>query len=359
MVAYGGENTWIRPGELLDEYRVGQYETRLSAKNVENSFRQLFGFPKILGSFKKEALLELKRRENVLSTLANQTTLARETRLLPKRERSRNGRRSSIWRDTSLAMGRFLGSRRGSWAPSRSRSRSKDELFYISENENDNEKTKRLKREMRGAQDDLNRLPVLEEVTEEAENDDEVDKELVDQAKKMIEVLNEKKNLRAAISKKEIKELEEVLERIEKKGWVRRLQEDYNEGQKLLARLRTYEKMRHEIMALTQPTISEIRSYQYPPKQVESVMRATYILLGEKPADISDWRALQALIGKLGAKSLKNRATKFDFDSLPKERAQKAHKLIKSMNVDEVRDVSNGAATFFVWSQAAIEPHLD
>ena len=35
------------------------------------------------------------------------------------------------------------------------------------------------------------------------------------------------------------------------------------------------------------PTISEIRSYQYPPKQVESVMRATYILLGEKPADIS------------------------------------------------------------------------
>lgn len=57
---------------------------------------------------------------------------------------------------------------------------------------------------MRGAQDDLNRLPVLEEVTEEAENDDEVDKELVDQAKKMIEVLNEKKNLRTAISKKEI-----------------------------------------------------------------------------------------------------------------------------------------------------------
>ena len=47
-------------------------------------------------------------------------------------------------------------------------------------------------------------------------------------------------------------ELEEVLERIEKKGWVRRLQEDYNEGQKLLARLRTYEKMRHQIMALTQ-----------------------------------------------------------------------------------------------------------
>jgi len=37
-------------------------------------------------------------------------------------------------------------------APSRSRSRSKDELLYISENEGDNEKTKRLKREMRGAQ---------------------------------------------------------------------------------------------------------------------------------------------------------------------------------------------------------------
>lgn len=104
-------------------------------------------------------------------------------------------------------------------APSRSRSRSKDELLYISENEGDNEKTKRLKREMRGAQveqqkfsefawlhfkDDLHRLPALEEVTEEAEQDEEVDKELVDQAKKMIEILNEKKNLRSAISQKEI-----------------------------------------------------------------------------------------------------------------------------------------------------------
>jgi len=41
-------------------------------------------------------------------------------------------------------------------------------------------------------------------VTEEAEQDEEVDKELVDQAKKMIEILNEKKNLRSAISQKEI-----------------------------------------------------------------------------------------------------------------------------------------------------------
>ena len=41
-------------------------------------------------------------------------------------------------------------------------------------------------------------------MTEEAEQDEEVDKELVDQAKKMIGVLNEKKNLRSAISKKEI-----------------------------------------------------------------------------------------------------------------------------------------------------------
>ena len=41
-------------------------------------------------------------------------------------------------------------------------------------------------------------------MTEEAEQDEDVDKELVDQAKKMIEVLNEKKNLKSAISQKEI-----------------------------------------------------------------------------------------------------------------------------------------------------------
>ena len=62
-------------------------------------------------------------------------------------------------------------------------------------------------------------------MTEEAEQDEEVDKELVDQAKKMIEVLNEKKNLRSAISQKEISKKKNIysstilFQRSWKKSW--------------------------------------------------------------------------------------------------------------------------------------------
>ena len=112
----------------------------------------------------------------------------------------------------------------------------------------DNDLTKKLKLEMQRAKVDDERLPVLMEVTEEAEQSPEhVDEELMKKAKKLIEVLSEKKALNNAISKKEIAELQKTLKRIESKGLKEKLRDEFDQGSKLLSRLQTNERMRHEV----------------------------------------------------------------------------------------------------------------
>ena len=59
--------------------------------------------------------------------------------------------------------------------------------------------------------------------------------------------MKEKKNLKNAISKNEIAQLEKTLKRIESKGLKDKLKKEYDEGTKLLSRLQTYERMRHEV----------------------------------------------------------------------------------------------------------------
>ena len=108
-------------------------------------------------------------------------------------------------------------------------------------------------------------------------------------------------------------------------------------------------------------------------------MMATYLLLGEPESEIQvikkliwtrnkiyiifilliyffdlnrnfkDWRSIQALVGKLGKNSLKQRIGRFSPDSISAEIAQKAKIYIEPFNLEEIREVSAGAATFFVW----------
>ena len=58
---------------------------------------------------------------------------------------------------------------------------------------------------------------------------------------------------------------------------------------------------------------------------------------------------MQALIGKTGKESLKRRVSEFDVDKLQLSVASKAKELLKNYNMNEIRDTSHGAATFYVW----------
>ena len=54
-------------------------------------------------------------------------------------------------------------------------------------------------------------------------------------------------------------------------------------------------------------------------------------------------------IGKTGKESLKRRITEFDVGKLKVTVAQRARTKIRAFELDFIRDVSAGAATFYVW----------
>lgn len=58
---------------------------------------------------------------------------------------------------------------------------------------------------------------------------------------------------------------------------------------------------------------------------------------------------MQVLIGKTGKENLKRRVTDFQVSKLRIDIARKAKQLVRRFNVDDVRSVSAGAATFYVW----------
>lgn len=62
-----------------------------------------------------------------------------------------------------------------------------------------------------------------------------------------------------------------------------------------------------------------------------------------------DWKDVQVLIGKTGKESLKRRVSEFDVEKLSMSLAFKVKDLLKNYELNEIRDTSAGAATFYVW----------
>lgn len=89
-------------------------------------------------------------------------------------------------------------------------------------------------------------------------------------------------DLRRAMSKREIEELEKAINVIKKNGMEVQMAKELREANTILARLRKIQRIRSEILELKQSTVAEIRSYQNPPPVVHTVMTATFLLLGHK-----------------------------------------------------------------------------
>ncbi|KAI8497814.1 chloride channel [Branchiostoma belcheri] len=113
------------------------------------------------------------------------------------------------------------------------------------------------------------------------------------------------------------------------------LQVQVEEGEKVLKTLKHLEKLRHEVLEMKQSTVAEIRNYGHPPPQ--------------------NWQAVQALMGKTGKQGIKRMVAECDPDMIPREKAERAAKLLSEFDLAQVRDVSAGAATFYVWCEGMIE----
>eukprot|EP00058_Branchiostoma_floridae_P002746 XP_002588234.1 hypothetical protein BRAFLDRAFT_124701 [Branchiostoma floridae] len=147
------------------------------------------------------------------------------------------------------------------------------------------------------------------------------------------------------VEKEKVKQ--EVADRKQKA--LEELQAQAEEGEKVLKTLKHLEKLRHEVLEMKQSTVAEIRNYGHPPPQVHTVMISTYLMLGTPEKETQNWQAVQALMGKTGKQGIKRMVAECDPDMIPRDKAERAAKLLSEFDLAQVRDVSAGAATFYVW----------
>ncbi|XP_076462524.1 uncharacterized protein LOC143294889 [Babylonia areolata] len=187
-------------------------------------------------------------------------------------------------------------------------------------------------------------------------SDDDMD---LQKAQKLLRQIGAKEGLHKAMTKREIEDLEKAMTFIKKHGFEAELAQEMMTAGKLLGRLRRLERIRHEILELKQSTVAEIRSYTKPPPIVHTVMTAVFLLLGHAEKETKDWKAVQALVGKTGKESLKRRCLELKPEKLPLPTVKRSNTLLSKFELDDVRDISAGAATFYVWATAMIEEVLD
>lgn len=161
------------------------------------------------------------------------------------------------------------------------------------------------------------------------------------------------KELKEASLGRNLERLDKAIKNVRKAGLDEFYRLDLTEAEKVANRLRRLERIRQEILELKQSTISEIRSYQNPPPAVHQIMIATYLLLSYKEKPLKEWKNMQALLGKTGKLGLKRQVTSLDPVKLSDSIADYTEeRYLKDHQLDTIRDVSAGAATFYVWVSA-------
>ena len=148
-----------------------------------------------------------------------------------------------------------------------------------------------------------------------------------------------------------------------------------------------------DILDLKGSTISEIRSYQSPPPPVHQIMIATLMLIGHREKELRNWQTVQATLGKTGKEgksssrgmwlplklnqhyindscyfvsffflpfslAIKRRILACKPEYVPREAASRSGELLKGFDLVEIKDVSLGAGTFFVWASNMVESCL-
>ncbi|KAL4235864.1 hypothetical protein ACF0H5_004252 [Mactra antiquata] len=220
-------------------------------------------------------------------------------------------------------------------------------------------KHKRIRYNLKVAIKDKDKFKLQYSINEfKTEQVEDIDMDL-EKAERLLKELTSRDNLRRAMSRREIEELEKAINIIKKNGLEVQLARELREATEILARLRKIQRIRSEILELKQSTVAEIRSYQNPPPVVHTVMTATFLILGHKEKETKVWKNVQALVGKTGKEGLKRRCLECDATKIPLAAARRAKELLDQQELDEVRDVSAGAATFYVFSVAMVEEVID
>ncbi|CAL1533508.1 unnamed protein product [Lymnaea stagnalis] len=174
-------------------------------------------------------------------------------------------------------------------------------------------------------------------------------------ARHQLEVLKAKEELMEATQKRDLAVLEKAIAQAKSINAHHELDLQVALAVRLRDHLQKIEKLRHAVLNMEPKTISEIKSYSNPPDGVHQCLTATFLLLGHNLKELNVWQKVQALLGKTGRESVMRKISKFDAQTVALRTAHVAKKMVEPYTKEQIRDVSAGAATFYIWALGMIE----
>ncbi|XP_069137425.1 lim and transglutaminase domain protein ltd-1-like isoform X2 [Argopecten irradians] len=171
-----------------------------------------------------------------------------------------------------------------------------------------------------------------------------------------------KKDLDDAVKRRHLEVLDTAIEKAENSEFKTKLEPSIKEADEVRQELIKLNRFAHDILAMKQPTVSELHSYKIPQPPIMDVMVATFTLLGERKDNLQEWEDIQSLLRTTGRKSVIRRVREF-----PEKQAQhvntkiatKVQALIRKHDEESVRLCSPAAGTFYVWVNNVVTDILD
>ncbi|KAL5022837.1 hypothetical protein ScPMuIL_001992 [Solemya velum] len=193
-------------------------------------------------------------------------------------------------------------------------------------------------------------IATVEKLGADLEND-----ELLGKAKQMLELFKAKENLMLATQKGDLQELTSAIKAAEAVNFNNQLDLQIALAARLKDRLQRIEKLKHSVLSMDQKTVAELKTYSNPPDGVHQSLMATFLILGHPLKDVKNWRTCQALLSKTGKEGVMRRIGQFQPKDGNAKMAAQAKSILEPYSREQIRDVSAGAATFYLWSLGMIE----
>ncbi|XP_071170612.1 lim and transglutaminase domain protein ltd-1-like [Mytilus edulis] len=168
-----------------------------------------------------------------------------------------------------------------------------------------------------------------------------------------LEYLKLAKALRNGINRKNADVLEKAIQDAKQSSLSDKLNNYIREGEQMLQEADNNSMF---ILEMKRTTISEVHRYKKPKPVMYDVMKATYILLGEKPESLTTWDAIVYLMRMTSRNSLLYKVKQFDKNYIDPSTAQEVDRLLKTHTLEEAKASSAGVGTFFMWASDIIKP---
>ncbi|XP_052101137.1 uncharacterized protein LOC127735083 isoform X1 [Mytilus californianus] len=173
----------------------------------------------------------------------------------------------------------------------------------------------------------------------------------LEDAQERLEFLYLRKEIRDAILRRHPGILDKAIANVQSSQYRSELMHYLENAKALKQHLTELNRFSHDILKMQQETISELRSYINPPAGVKEVMKSTYLIIGYEESKLKEWADIQILLGRHGREKLLREVEKADTVNLDEHTCKRVEQLQKDFTIDDIRSVSNGAATFYLWNQ--------